>query len=94
MRDLSPGHLNVLPDYYYQAVELRGLAAHRFLFLLMRKSSYPNVSLMLLRAFCLSMLFTKEAIEMSVFPIEGGGFYCCWDMCNLGSPSALHFYLT
>lgn len=94
MRDLSPGHLNVLPDSYYQAVEERGLAAHRFLFLLMCKSSYPNVSLMLLRAFYLNMLFTKEAIEMSVFPVEGGYCYCFCDMCNLGSPSALHFYLT
>lgn len=97
MRDLSPGHLNVLPDSYYQDSyyqEWRGLAADKFLFLLVYKSGYPNVSLMFLRAFYLSMLFTKKAIEMSVFPIEGGDFYCCCDMCNLGLPSALQFYLT
>lgn len=33
-----------------------------------------NVSLMLWSVFYLSMLFTEEAIEMSVFPIEGGDF--------------------
>lgn len=61
-RDLSPGLLNVFPSSYYQALEQRGLAPHRFFCPLMCMSTYYNVPLMLSSAFYLSMLFTKEAI--------------------------------